>query len=750
MAPLTGVRVVDITRGAAGPLCTKALAELGADVLKIEPPGGDPARFSGPFPGGVPHPERGAAFLFRNTGKRSMVAALDGPEGRALLSNATSRAHCLVSDLTPAAERALGLDLATLAAANPALVLTHVTPFGRSGPLADAPADELTVQALSGFMDLHGLPDRAPLQLPGEQAAHIAGLAAAVATLGALLAVRRGQHGRVIDTAAVESMLALIFGPVMMYSYTGVARSRMGNRSATYGPLTDAYACRDGHVAIAIETSRQWETLCALLDRLDLIEKVPWGTAVQQPAEVAAVIQGWLSDRTRHDAFTTMQEYRLPAGMVLTPNEVLTDPHCAARGFFTPIDHPVAGRLLYPGAPVDAEGFWQVRPAPLLGAGDGDWMVGVGGDAHPTTPPSASPNVASHPDTHHSTPITRAALPLSGVRILDLTMVWAGPFATHLLADLGAEVIKVEALQRVDMVRWGASADGRPRESAYNAGGSFHSLNRNKLGITLDLSSADGREALLRLVESSDGLVENYSRRVMENFGLDFPVLQAANPRLVMISMPGYGATGPYRDYVSFGEVLEGMAGIQSLSRYDDGGPPLRHGIAYIDPVGGYHGALAMLAGLLERGDTGAGRHIVLAQRDAAIRLIGELVLAAQMRPDPNVGSSAIAPEHGPYGVYPSRGHPAWVAIAVTSDDGWRSLCDTIGRADLGGDANLATAAGRAVAREAIDAAVTAWTSACAARAAATRLIPFSMIHISRRAGRSFKQAIRRSASVRL
>ena len=732
MAPLAGVLVADITQGAAGPYCTKLLAELGADVVKVEPPAGDRSRRCGPFPGGRPDAEQSAAFLFRNTGKRSVIADLATAQGRAFLAGLAGRAHVLVADLSPAEEGRLGLDLNGLATANPALILTHVTAYGRSGPYADAPADESLIQALSGFMDLLGLPEREPVRAVGAQASYIGGLAAAVATLAALLRARRGGPGCVVDAAAVEALLALLFGPVMAFSYQGVARSRMGNRSHTYGPLTNVYRCRDGFVTIAVETSRQYETLCSLLRRPHLLETIPWAAA-RHADELTGIIQGWLATFTRREAFATMQEYRIPVGMVLTPAEVLADPQCAARRFFVSLDHPAAGRLLYPGSPYDTGDFWHVARAPLLGEHGAEVRAMAG-----PHPPAPSPNPergrerlpsprigadAERPGARGGGRQPRAGGigPLHGLRILDLTMVWAGPFGAQLLADLGAEVIKIEAVQRLDMARWGATADNRADAHRYNAGGAFHTLNRNKLGVTLNLATEDGREALLRLAERSDGLIENYSRRVMDNFGLGFPVLHAANPRLVMVSMPGYGAVGPYRDYVSFGEVLEGMAGIAALTGYPDG-PPLRHGIAYLDPVGGYHGALALLAGLHERERTGLGQHIVLAQRDAGVRLVGELLLAAQMDGCGPVRTGNADPARAPHGVYPAQGHPSWLALSVPSDEAWRALCAVMGRPNLAAVPAYATGAGRTAHRAELDAAVAAWTRTLPARAAAARL----------------------------
>ncbi|MFN8557615.1 MAG: CoA transferase [Dehalococcoidia bacterium] len=363
MGPLAGARVLEISRGPAATFAASCWRNW-APMSSSWPAGGHPARGAGPFAGKAPHPEGSAAFLYGHTNKRSVIAELDREDGRARLARLCDQADALVTDLTPADERRLGLDLDALCRAHPALSVTYVTAYGRTGPLADAPADELTVQALSGFMDLHGLPARPPVAAPGNQAAHIAGLAAAVGAAAALLVGRRTGAGRTVDVAAVEAMAALLFGPTMIHTYQGVARTRSGNLSLNYGPLTDAYPCHDGYIAIAVQTSRQWETLCALLERPDLVETVPWGTARETPAPVAEAISAWTRARDRRSAFLAMQEYRLPVGMVLSPEELLDDPQCAERGFFTTVHHPQVGALRYPGSPFDPPGVWRVeRPA---------------------------------------------------------------------------------------------------------------------------------------------------------------------------------------------------------------------------------------------------------------------------------------------------------------------------------------------------------------------------------------------------
>ena len=181
---------------------------------------------------------------------------------------------------------------------------------------------------------------------------------------------------------------------------------------------------------------------------------------------------------------------------------------------------------------------------------------------------------------------------LAGIRVLDLTHAWAGPFATQLLADYGAEVIKIETCDRPDMLRFSTLPTDETRPEAYNRGGWFQYLGRNKLSLTLDLKQPQGQELFKRLAARSDVVIENFSARVMPRLGLEYAVLQAVNPRLIMISMPGYGTVGPYKDFVAFGEMIEPFAGLSELTGYADRAP-LRLAVAYPDPVAGFHAALA-------------------------------------------------------------------------------------------------------------------------------------------------------------
>lgn len=301
-------------------------------------------------------------------------------------------------------------------------------------------------------------------------------------------------------------------------------------------------------------------------------------------------------------------------------------------------------------------------------------------------------------------------LPLQGVRVLDLTFVWAGPTATVLLADLGAEVIKIESTARWDMrgPLPEPRADGG-RRVWYGRGG-FHTRNRNKLGITLDLSREQGRDIFLRLVRLSDVVIENYSARVMSNLGLDYAVLKSVKPDIILVSMPGFGAHGPYRDHPSWGETLDATSGIASRTGYRDG-PPLRSAIAFADPVGGFHGALAAIVALHHRRATGEGQHVVLSQHEALTRFVAPEVLAAAMtgRVPPRLGNRH--PLMAPAGVYPCAGDDRWVALAVRSDVEWERLVEVLGSPAWATEPRWATLQGRQEHHDELDARLSAWTS---------------------------------------
>ncbi|MBI4318516.1 MAG: CoA transferase [Chloroflexi bacterium] len=285
-------------------------------------------------------------------------------------------------------------------------------------------------------------------------------------------------------------------------------------------------------------------------------------------------------------------------------------------------------------------------------------------------------------------------LALRGVRVVDLTSMWAGPLCTRVLADLGAEVIKIEMPARPDGTR------SNP--------GYFSWLNRNKLAVALDLSVPAAKECFKRLVKVSDVVVESFSSRVMKNLRLDYSVLRELKPDIVMLSMPAYGSSGPYANYVAYGPGLEASSGMAAITGYRDGDPMLS-GSAYGDPVAGMHGVVAVLAGLRCRRRTGKGQWIDLSQREALSQMFGEVfVRAARGNNDLAWGNRELTMV--PHGCYRCRGDDRWIALAVGSDEEWRGLCQVMGRAGLADDPRFASTEARRVNEDEVDRVVELWT----------------------------------------
>lgn len=307
---------------------------------------------------------------------------------------------------------------------------------------------------------------------------------------------------------------------------------------------------------------------------------------------------------------------------------------------------------------------------------------------------------------------------LHGVRVVDLTRVWAGPHATRMLADMGAEVIHVTGRKLVGPLEvsgetariLGVYPDDEPGERHWNRNSQTNDLARNKYDITLELDTPEGLSLLRRLVAISDVVVDNYSPRVMPNFGLDYPRLKEMNPAIILCSMPGYGSEGPYRGFISYGTNVDPASGLASLMGYP-GEEPHMSGNAYPDPVAGLFAVGAILTALYHQRATGEGQYIDLSQAEATTALLGEVSLGACLNGvvPPRVGNRH--PCQAPHGCYPCRGDDAWVAIAVRGDDEWHALARVLGEPTWCSEARYGTLPGRLEHHDELDRHIAAWTS---------------------------------------
>ena len=306
-------------------------------------------------------------------------------------------------------------------------------------------------------------------------------------------------------------------------------------------------------------------------------------------------------------------------------------------------------------------------------------------------------------------------LPLDGVRILELGMVFVLPLAITPLAALGADVIKVEAAERPDSVRWGPPPDNVARPDGYNHGAHFQMLNRNKRGITLDLTTARGRELLLSLVAMSDVVAENFTPRVLENLELTYEDLRAVNPRIILLSSSGFGQTGPWRNYRAYGPNTESVDGLMHLTGYPDG-PPVRAGagglgVAFTDVSGAFYGTFAILAALERRQRTGEGAWLDLSHYEAGVATIPEAVIDYSMNGRVRGRQANRDPLRVPQGCYPCRGRDRWVAISIATDEEFQRLAAILGESELLESEQFGTRKTRWEAHDRLDAIIGAWTA---------------------------------------
>lgn len=364
---LSGGRVLDLTHCIAGPYCTKILADYGADVVKVERPGvGDPARSTGPFPGDNPDIESSGLFLYINTNKKSITLNLKSAAGVEILKELVRGVDIVVENFSPRVMPGLGLDYQTLKEINPGLVMVSISNFGQTGPYRDCKATDLTIWGLSGILYELGEPDREPLKMGSNVSEHVAGLYGALVALSALYYRDETGIGQHVDVSVLEAFHTMQPSMTLVFSMAGFIRQRAGIHFP-WGILP----CDDGYIGFFLPTQTHWESLCVLLEMPELIDRPEYETPMMREErrdEITAIIVSWLKGKRMEDVFHAAQELRLPLTMVPNTEQLFDMPQHKARGYFVDIDHPVGGKLTYPGAPFRLEETaWQAGRAPLLG-----------------------------------------------------------------------------------------------------------------------------------------------------------------------------------------------------------------------------------------------------------------------------------------------------------------------------------------------------------------------------------------------
>jgi crotonobetainyl-CoA:carnitine CoA-transferase CaiB-like acyl-CoA transferase len=654
--PLAGVRVLEDARFVAAPFSGLLLRWMGATVVRLQGVDGRPTC-------GFEDPRLDALMAtFLDAGKETRV----DPECTGdSLAEELAQADVFLSDRTISDLRGRGLDPLLLREKFPRLVFVSLTGYGLDGPHADWPASELTTYHAGGegyllpAEPVHALfPDRPPVRAGRSLGEYDAGLCTAIGAVAGLVRRERSGEGEIVEVSAQEVQLGLHRTTLSrcLYEHEDADRSYRGYDYA--GTLR----CREGYLCIRPVEDHQFAALAAASGRPELAEDPRFATRnarFDHGDELTAELELWSAERGRDELRAALLDSGCPAGPFLEPHEVLEDPRNRERQVFAPCGDGRAPSRLFRGR-LEGE-----RSAP--------------------------PAAAIEPDA-------LSGRPLAGLRVLDFTWVAAGPHAAELLAFMGAEVIKVESRERPDLFR--RRQDGIPD---LDTSIRFVDLNQGKRSICLDLKAPEDVAVVEGLAARSDLVIDNFRPGVRDRLGLSDAVLRAANPRLVVVSISGFGHEGAERDRPGYASIFNAESGMGAMTGYPDAPPAdvrdsndLRVGMA---------ACLAGVGGLFAAARDGRASTFDIAARDALIALQGDVFLEASLGGRPTRSTNALG-ELCPYGCYPAP-DDAWVAVSVRDEDEWRALAASVGGALE--DPALTGLQARAARREEVEEALVAW-----------------------------------------
>lgn len=688
--PLAGYTVIDLSTGIAGAYCTKLLADGGADVVKIEPPEGDSLRGWSASGSTIPPAGDGALFSFLAGAKHSVVADPGKADDIGLVERLLASADAVVWSAGSAVAEHHHFTPHAIRCRHPHLTVTAITPFGLEGPWRDRAATEFTLQAWSGGIIGLGRGEQArpPVFVGGQVGEYLAGAYASAATLASRYGRIGGGAGELLDLSMLETqILCLTYYPVTYFEVLG--RPWRDARRQTVPGVAQA---KDGLVDLGCGTAQQWFDLCAMVGHPEWIDEESPLSITELANVYADDIFAWVAGTPVDEIRELAAAFRIPNAPVANGANVTSFDQFVERGSF--VRNPRDG-FQQPSHP------YRMRPAQLR---------------HPRP----APRLGEHTERYRAADLAARPeptgvgkpLPLTGIRVVDMTAFWAGPCCTHFLAMLGAEVIHVESTRRPDGTRLIAGVP-MTEDRWWEKSPIFEALNTNKKGLTLDLQNPRGLELLHRLIATCDVIVENFTPRVLDQMGLDFATVQSIRPDAVLVRMPGFGLDGPWRDNPAFAYAIEAAAGVSWLTGYPDRTPYDPYSVG--DACAGVHAANAVLLALEHRRRTGEGVFVEAAMVDAALSISAEQVIeysayGALLQRAGNRGPTAA-----PQNLYRSADIDefgrldSWVAIAVVTDDQWERLCRAIGSPAWAADPKLSTHAGRREHHDLIDEQLAAW-----------------------------------------
>lgn len=713
MAPY---RVLDLTTE-PGWLGGRLLADLGADVIKIEPPGGDPGRRRGPFLDDQPGDDTGLRWLFQNRGKRSLVCDLDSPEGQALLKELVPSADILLESFAPGWMSSRGIGYAQLSAINPRLVYTAVTPFGQDGPFAGYQGPDLVLAAMGGQAYLTGDPERPPVRPSVPQfEMHGAAEAAVHSVIALYHAVETGE-GQLVDVSSQLATVRTLMNATPFPKLEGYDLTRQGGLLAVgMGRFRTIYAVDDGYVTLMVVGGpiggmMMGQVVHWMDDRglaPDWLKAIDWMAmdfgamaaageeGLAEMDRISLALQDGFHGVTKDEAYAAALQYRFLLAPVSNVADIRADIQLEARGYFAPVDHGERGEIRYAGPWARLSGT-PLRDSPRAPSLDADGAAIRAEVAAHHVPATTTPR---HPG-QTGTDV------FAGLKVWDMSWVGVGPLTGRYLADYGATVVRLDSSSKPDVLRLAPPFQGGVL--GINNSLFYGDYNASKLGVGIDLTTEAGRAVARDLIEWADVLLESFTPGNMADWGFSYDKAREINPSIIMLSTCMQGQTGPRASYPGYGNLMAGLSGFYEITGWPDLAPVPVYG-AYTDFICQRFSTTAVVAALDHRRRTGEGQHIDLSQYEGALQLLGTELLDYEV-------NGRLATRHGnrdqfacPHGVYPCDGEDSWIAIACHTDDDWRALVGAMGSPEWATRPDLATLDGRRAAAEELDQRIGAWT----------------------------------------
>ncbi|ORV45544.1 acyl-CoA transferase [Mycolicibacter engbaekii] len=665
---LDAVRVLDLA-GADADAVTRLLADLGADVLKVEPPSGSPARTAAPLLDGVSIP-----FALHNANKRSVVLDPAQDRDRRRFAELVATADIVVDSGRPGRAADFGTSCAELADRFAHLVTMSVTDFGQSGPRSSWQATDAVLYALSGALSRSGPTTGTPVLPPAGIASATAAVQAAWAVLVAYYNRLRCGTGDYIDFSRYDAVVTVL-DPVFGAHGQAAAAQRTSRRWRGRPRNQDAYPilpCRDGYVRLCVMSPRQWRGLWSWLGEPAEFADPKFGVIGERFAvwpQISALIRQLFADQDMLDLVAAGQSRGVPIAAVGDPAQVLEQEHFVAAQAVTRAELAPGLSAAIPTGyyVVDDQRAGFRSPAPACGDADAEWLTG------PSTGPASDTAVG--------------ARPFEGVRIVDLGVIVAGGEASRLFGDMGAEIIKVESPAYPDGLR-----QARPGEAMSE---SFAWTHRNNSGFGLDLRSPAGKEIFARLVGTGDAVLANFKPGTLAALGFSYEVLRELNPRIVLAESSAFGETGPWSDRMGYGPLVRATTGITALwTATDDEGDAQRHPFydattVFPDHVVARVAAIGALAALIGARRTATGSHVHVSQAETAVNQLDTSYVA-------RAAGQAVQPDTAVDLVCPCAGDDEWCVISIRTDADMRAVATAFDDPALAADDRFGTGAARA------------------------------------------------------